>query len=151
MSRRGATIAFILALASVPALAQDEGSSAGSDADISGEWSFEAAPVYDGCTFHGTASISLGTLPGEYQCSIVARDICPTAWDHTAKETCIAKRSGDTLTITSILDTVDPPTDSYYPDNFSLTIVDGAHMSGALLTVPYNTNARFHREVGPVS
>jgi hypothetical protein len=139
-----------LALALAPAAPAQDDASAGASADITGEWVFETAPIMDGCDLGGRASIRPGPSAGDYQCSITAREVCPGRFDFTAKETCVAKRAGDTLNISSRLDSVTPSTDRYYPDNFSLTIIDSSNMKGALFSIS-NTSARFHRENGPIS
>jgi hypothetical protein len=85
-----------------------------------------------------------------YQCSVVARDVCPGVWDHRAEQTCVARRKGDQLVIDSVLDSVEPPTDTYLPDDFSLTIIDDANMVGELRSA-YDTRARLYRRDGPIS
>jgi hypothetical protein len=146
-----AALACALMLAPAVALAQED-ASAGASADIMGEWTFYC-PLQPGCALSGTASLRPGATPGVYSCSITAHDVCPPLWDHTAKETCTATRAADTLSIRSRVDSLEPAPPafgSYLPDNFSLTIVDGSNMSGALVSA-HTATARFRRENGPIS
>ncbi len=139
-------LAVLPLAATAPAAAQETGATA----VILGEWAFEAASMYEGCTLTGEVVIRQGAEPGFYECSIVARDYCPGVWDYTAEQSCVAARKGDQLSILSTLESVEPPTDTYWADNFMLTIVDDANMVGELRSV-YDSNARLYRRDGPIS
>src|SRR5262249_389126 len=144
---------MVLALASSVSWAED--GSAGKDADISGDWTLESAPVGAGCEMSGTVSLSPAGTPGLYRSAVstllVARAPCPPISAGAAKEACVARRAEATLAIGSCtVDSIEPPND-YSPDNFSLTIVDGSNMAGVLFDGRLSTIARLHRGEGPIS
>lgn len=143
---RVAALAASAALLAAPAgFAQENAGSA----DILGAWGFDASPTYPGCYLSGEAVITRGESDGAYACRIVANDICPDVWSYRAEETCTATRKGDQLTIESRLDSVEPETDRYLPDNFVRKIVNGSLMVGELRSA-MTTSARFVRQDGPI-
>ncbi|MCG8443223.1 MAG: hypothetical protein MI723_15585 [Caulobacterales bacterium] len=143
--RRAAGLAAALALLGAPAPAQ----SPGEEADITGLWAFEADPINAACRFWGEATITAGPEPGRYQCQLVANDVCPTLWSHRATQSCVALRDGDKLVIESRITQVEPDTNNYAPDDFELTIIDGALMTGTLHSA-MTSDAVFRRTDIPI-
>jgi hypothetical protein len=144
-----------LALVTATARAQDAGTAPkqddpGATANILGEWGFEASPYRPDCTFTGDITIRPGADPNVYDCTMHARDYCPDIWDYHAKQTCVARRDGANLRVESTIDNVEPSTGDYWPDNFSVTIMDSEHMNGQLDSAII-TEARFFRRAGPIS
>jgi hypothetical protein len=133
-------------LAAPVALAQDEGASA----DILGSWTFEASPTYDSCFLHGEATLRPGPSADVFLCELVANDVCPNIWSYRAEQTCTATRKGDRLTISSQIESVDPQTDRYLPDNFVLRIVNDSLMVGELRSA-VDAPAEFRRTAGPIT
>jgi hypothetical protein len=145
--------ALALAFMAAPVVAQDN---AGAAADILGEWGFESIftdPVL-GCdrSLTGDVFISQTPDPAVYECTMTARDYCPEVFDIRAEQTCVASRDGEKLVIESTIETVEPPEalGTYWPDNFLLTIIDGANMVGTLDSAIV-TSARFFRRLGPIA
>jgi hypothetical protein len=134
------------ALSASGAAAQETGEAA----NILGSWAFEAAPTYPTCSLFGEVTIEQGATPERYDCVMVANDVCPDVWAFRAEQVCSATRKGDQLTIVSRIERIDPPTDRYLPDNFTLTIIDGALMLGDLRSA-IDAPARFVRQNGPIS
>lgn len=135
--------------------AQSGGSSSlGATADISGTWSFRTTDYYNfGCRMDGQVVLQPTDEEGVYACFMVAEENCPGVGRglYIARQTCQGDRNGAELRITSEVVTVNPPTTSYYPDNFSVTIIDDAEMLGRLLSYELDTSVEFYRGPGPVS
>jgi hypothetical protein len=138
-----------LLLGAAGATAQDT-PRAGEIADILGYWVFEAAPTYPGCHLYGEVNIAPGPTPDSFQCSMIANDVCPDIWRYRAEQVCTATRKRDRLVITSTIESVEPSTGNYLPDNFLLTIVDGSRMVGELRSA-IDAPAEFRRGEAPIS
>lgn len=116
-----------------PALAD---SAEGTNADIVGNWAFQSN-TYDGCDFGGVASLTPAEEPNMYECELTARQACPVLnIEWVVRQSCIAERNGDRLTIRSRIEEflVGEPTESYWPDNFVLTVRSSGHMTGSLVS-----------------
>lgn len=145
-----ATLAMAFAV-STQALAQRNAAPA---PNIAGAWSFQTAP-YDGdgdgraCTMRGTMTIAPTRSAGDFTCVFTAVETCPWG-EWTAEQSCTAKRTGAKLEITSTITKVTPPTVSYAPDNWSLTIRTGDLMVGELRSADI-ANVQFRRGPAYVS
>lgn len=128
MSARAALLALALATAPSAAGAQ----SLGSDVDIVGDWSFKTDVYPYDCQMSGELSLQATEDPGVYEGELVAREDCKGTGPFHAEQLSVARRDGDRLVIESELVRVLPSPDYYLPDNFVLTIVDGALMVGEL-------------------
>ncbi len=134
MSLRIACLAVALTLAAVPAAAQID---AGATVNIEGTWSFTTDP-YDAdgqggyCQMVG--ELTLRSTPDEtiFDGKLVAYESCFGVQIYEAHQNAVVVRNGDQLSITSALHLVLPSPDSYAPDNFELSIVNGALMVGEL-------------------
>lgn len=119
---------------------------------ITGAWTFQTAP-YDGdsdgrsCTMKGSMTIVQGRNGGDLTCTFTAVETCPFG-EWTAEQTCTAKRTGETLEITSAVRRVTPSTVNYAPDNWRLTIRTGDLMIGELRSADI-ANVQFRR--GPAN
>ena len=114
------------------AAAQD----AGADRpDISGSWTF-VAKIEPACTFTGTARLTPTDEPDVYDCELTANQFCEPDFDYAVRQTCIARRTGNQLSIRSEIAEFlkGEPTPFYYPDNFTLSIKSGDRMFGALVS-----------------
>ena len=105
-----------------------------SDASIIGSWQF-SADTNDTCTFTGNMTLSSHEEKDTFGCELTARQACPGV-TYVVRQSCTAFRSGDQLSIVSKIEEFleGPVTSSYWPDNFSLSIVSGSFMSGALIS-----------------
>jgi hypothetical protein len=132
VSLRGASLAVALAIGLCSLGAAAQSGDQGAAADIEGGWSFETA-VYD-ITCHMTGELILkpsGTAD-VYLGDLVAYESCNGRQIYEARQSVIARRDGDRLEIASTLVRVLPSPENYAPDNFALTIVNGALMEGQL-------------------
>ncbi|MGD2134024.1 MAG: hypothetical protein PVI23_14615 [Maricaulaceae bacterium] len=128
--------------AAAPALAQSNAQSIGAEADISGYWEFETKRYDYGCKMTGEMTIAPAETEGEYVGELIAREKCDGITletgeifgpvEYYAEQTVVATRDGEALTIVSTLVRIDPPSTSYWPDDFVLEIIDGALMMGEL-------------------
>ncbi|MGF1463547.1 MAG: hypothetical protein ACFB2Z_10350 [Maricaulaceae bacterium] len=124
----------------------------GAEADITGAWAFQTE-LYElnaqgeGCRMTGEMTI----IPeGDgFQCRFTAREKCPLS-QHSAEQICTLTRQGDRLLIEAVILRVDPPTISYAPDNFSLTIENSGLMRGRLVSADI-APVTFYRDAGLVS
>lgn len=147
MSRALAFLAAAAVFAIAPAAVADD---VGASADITGAWSFVSDPTYAGCSLRGEVFIRPSDDPDTFTCEMVANDVCPDVWTYRAEQSCVATRDGDALVIQSRIETVEPATDRYLPDNFVLRIIDGSYMTGKLHSA-MTTRADFYRQDGPIS
>lgn len=154
--RAGLAMLVALSCPLAPALAQ----SSGEDADITGRWLFETKIYWADCRLTGELNLEPGDAEGVYVGELIAREKCEALRDETgaiidnfeyyAEQSVIAERDGDRLVITSTLVHVVPSPDNYWPDNFTLTIVDRSLMNGDLIS--FNTApAVFYRGDAPVA
>jgi hypothetical protein len=119
-----------LALWAPHAFAQDP--DADPIADISGGWSFETE-VYDlVCQMTGELQLAPTADPDVFMGRLIAYESCGGRQIYQAEQSSVARRDGERLTITSTLTRVLPSPEFYAPDNFELTIVNGALMVGEL-------------------
>lgn len=150
MSLRTVLTLAACALAAAPVVAQDEPPAGGAPADISGGWSFQVDPYFSqGCVMTGELSLTPRDQGG-YACSLLAEERCISGRILRARQSCEAVIDGSTLSLSSTVTEVEPPGATYFPDNFELTIVDGALMRGELQSSA-RSPAIFHRGRVPTS
>jgi hypothetical protein len=131
MSLRGASLVVALAIALCP-LEADAQNDDGAAANIAGGWSFETE-VYDfTCHMTGELILEPSGTPDVFLGDLVAYESCNGSQIYEARQSVIARRKGDHLEIVSTLVRVLPSPSAYAPDNFDLTIVNGALMEGEL-------------------
>lgn len=146
-------IALIALAALIPALlATGEDTQAGDlkNVDLSGQWVFKSW-THDGCDFGGTTHLSAKTKAGIYQCELVANQVCrDVTW--RVRQSCTARQSGGQLVINSRIEEFleGEATDSYWPDNFILTIRAPDLMNGSLLSHGVHAS-EFRRDEGGIS
>lgn len=150
MTLRSACLALVLVLAAAPAGAQDDGSEAAS-ADISGFWRFSTGPYHTLCTMTGEITLAPTADPDVFQGDMVAWEACAGRPRFEAKQTAVVIREGADLTITSTLESVEPPSELYWPDNFVLRIMNGSLMIGELHSADILAKAQFRRGDGPIA
>lgn len=123
--------AFALVIAAVsPALAQTD---TGPTEDIRGAWSFETDRYENGrCQMTGELLLTETSEPNVFSGELMAYEACDGVQIYEARQGATVVRDGERLTITSTLLKVLPRPDFYAPDNFELTIVNGALMVGEL-------------------
>jgi hypothetical protein len=115
-------------------------------ADISGAWAFVTQTYGPGCQLSG--SMVIRKSGANYVCSFNAQERCQGV-AIKARQTCVAKLSGDKLEITSTVKKVEPKV-GYAPDNFVLTVGNSAQMKGELHSF-HNAPVDFWRGDAPVS
>jgi len=86
------------ALAGLPAVSEGPGESQ-AQAEIAGHWVFESW-TGEACRFGGTAFLSKTEAPQTYDCELTARQSCQ-GFIWVVRQSCVAERAGDQLTITS--------------------------------------------------
>jgi hypothetical protein len=134
-----------LALA-LPAAAQKPAASSKS-ANIGGAWNFVTQSYANGCRMSGVMMIRQSNT-GKYSCTFQTEEKCPDITVR-AKEACEAVRDGGALKITSKVTSVEPQV-GYDPDNFELTIQNGARMTGMMRSFN-SAPVEFFRGDAPVS
>ncbi|MGD2134022.1 MAG: hypothetical protein PVI23_14605 [Maricaulaceae bacterium] len=121
--------------------------------DIAGVWTLQTKVFQGVCRMTGALTLDPTGAPNEYVGRLEAHQRCVLDdWreDTLAVQSVRAVRDGDHLSIVSTIESVTPGTGPYAPDNFELTIVDGALMSGELHgfnIIP----ARFERGEAPIA
>ncbi len=148
MRTRGLLVACALTLAAPPAAAQS--SDAGATADITGAWSFETDVYPLGCQMTGELTLHPTTDPDVFDGRLMAYESCEGGARYEAKQISTARRDGAQLVIESALVRVLPSPEFYQPDDFELTIVDGALMVGELRSADI-AGVRFFRRDGPIA
>jgi hypothetical protein len=136
---RLAAAALACVLAATPAFGQSGGEApeqapdAGGAADIVGLWAFQT-DLYENfrCQMTGELELAATADPNIYSGRLVAFESCDGQQLYEARQIVAAVRDGAVLTLESSLDEVLPSADFYAPDNFVLTIVNGALMVGEL-------------------
>ncbi len=148
---RSALVAALLAAAgpagTAPALA--EGPPALTPG-LAGHWTFRSW-TYDTCSFDGVAMFRPTSEPGLFDCELTARQSCPDVqW--TVRQSCKARQTGNRVTVTSKIEAFleGPATDSYWPDNFILTLQSPERMSGSLVSHGVHPS-EFTRSTGAIS
>jgi hypothetical protein len=122
-------VVLAVGLGVAAAEAQDD---AGAAADIVGNWSFETE-VYDvTCHMEGELVLKASGTADVYLGDLVAFESCRGQQIYEARQSVVARRDGERLEIVSTLVRVLPSPEHYAPDNFELTIVNGALMVGEL-------------------
>jgi len=115
------------ALAAAPATADD-----GARVDITGQWSFETEMFDIVCKMTGELSLQATDDPNVYEGRLIAYEACNGEQLYQAEQDVVANRKSDQLQIVATLTRVLPSPENYAPDNFQLTIVNGALMTGEL-------------------
>lgn len=129
---RSLTAILIASALAAPAAMADSAEGA----NISGNWTFQAH-TYDGCDFGGVTRLTPADRPNFYDCELTARQVCPALEiEWVVRQSCIAERNGDRLTIRSEIEEflVGEPSQSYWPDNFILTVRSDSRMTGSLIS-----------------
>lgn len=132
------------------ALGEDTRDSELANIDLSGQWVFQSW-THDGCDFGGTAHLSPSEKAGKYECELIANQVCPeTTW--RVRQSCTARQSGGQLVINSRIEEFleGEATESYWPDNFILTIRAPDMMNGTLLSHGAHAS-EFRRDKGGIS
>ncbi|MEM0987046.1 MAG: hypothetical protein AAGJ32_12440 [Pseudomonadota bacterium] len=117
---------------------------------LAGNWSFKSW-TYDDCSFGGVARFQPTEEPGVFTCELTARQECPSvSW--TVRQSCVARRTDDRVMVTSAIEEFieGPATDSYWPDNFVLTMHSSQRMTGSLVSHGVHPSA-FTRDAGATS
>lgn len=151
MMLRSACAVLSLAFAALAFAQEDSGV-----ADITGAWAFET-DAYDlnpaddtYCSMTGELTLRATGDPDVFEGDLLAYESCRGARIFEAHQDVVAVRSGDALVITSTLRRVLPSPDNYRPDDFELTIVSGALMTGELRSADI-APATFRRQAALVS
>lgn len=140
-------LVFAAALAAaLPATAQKPAAGAKS-ANITGAWNFQTQTYSNGCRMSGVMSVR-PSPGGKHACTFQTEEKCNDITVR-AKESCEAVRDGGKLTITSKVGAVDPKV-GYDPDDFELTIQNGARMTGMMRSFN-SAPVEFFRGDAPVS
>ena len=154
MMARVGTCVLACLLACLPAglsvHAQESGGNDLERTDLSGAWVFQSW-THDGCDFGGTAHLGRKSEDGSYPCELVANQVCAgMTW--RVRQSCTARQSGGQLLINSqIVEFLEgEATDSYWPDNFILTIRSHNRMNGSLLSHGVHAS-EFRRDEGGIS
>ncbi|MGE0740923.1 MAG: hypothetical protein AB7O98_06230 [Hyphomonadaceae bacterium] len=116
----------------IAALALASPAHAQAQANIVGEWVFEA-PLEpdDGCVITGRAVISPPNAQGEYAITTTGEETCPSAhW--RSVQSCVGRRTGAELLIDCTIVSAEPA--SYIDDDFTLRIASRDLMQGRLLS-----------------
>ncbi len=124
----------IAALSLAPIGAAAEELQGGATADITGSWSIATEVYGSGCKLTGEIELRATDDPDILEGRLVAHESCEDR-SYEAEQVAIARRDGERLVVESAVMKVTPrplPPVSYWPDNFVLTIVDGALMVGEL-------------------
>ncbi len=119
---------------------------------LAGTWSFKAWVDSD-CDFTGVASLGTPDASGSPgSCELTARQACTSGLAWTVRQSCTAKLSGNRLVVRSAIEEFleGSPTDSYWPDNFLLTVESSERMFGALHSYGAH-KAVWERDEGAVS
>jgi len=116
---------------------------------VAGAWQFETAVYKGSCRIRGEMAIRPTAKPNAYICSFVATETCDDL-KVRADQSCTAVKAGNALTVTATVVKLSPPGISYAPDNWSLTIVDAAHMKGELRSADI-APVTFYRGLGAIS
>ena len=148
-----ALLAVLLLTLALPAAAQDETPSpnTGASADISGYWRFSTGPYHVVCSMTGEITLHPTADPNVFEGDLVAWENCAGRPRFEAKQTAVVIRDGDGLTITSTLNSVEPPSDLYCPDDFVLRIMHSSLMIGELHSADILATAQFRRGEGPIA
>lgn len=150
MMLRAAIPAILALFAAGTAFADQASGDSLKDTDLTGQWVFKSW-TYDGCEFGGTTHLSRQADSNIYDCELVANQVCPSVtW--RVRQSCVARQSGGQLVINSTIEEFleGEPTDSYWPDNFILTIRSPNRMNGSLLSHGVHAS-EFRRDEGGIS
>ncbi|MEE9381260.1 MAG: hypothetical protein V3V03_07635 [Hyphomonadaceae bacterium] len=130
--KRAAIVLLAIGLSSASALAEDNVP----EANIAGQWQF-VARVGSDCTFTGQATLTPKADGRNFSCELTARETCP-AFDvhYLVRQSCTATRLGQQISVRSTIEEFleGEPSETYFPDNFSLFIQDSTRMNGALIS-----------------
>jgi hypothetical protein len=140
-------LVFAAALAAALPAAAQKPASGSKVASITGAWSFLTQSYANGCRMSGQMRLAPSSS-GKHACTFSTEEKCPDIVVH-AKETCEAVREGGKLTIKSKVGSVDPQV-GYDPDDFELTIQNGARMTGMMRSFN-SAPVEFFRGDAPVS
>jgi hypothetical protein len=145
-------LVFAMGLAvALPAAAQKPapaGAQSGAkSANITGGWSFITQTYSNGCRMSGQMTLRPSPA-GKHACTFTTQEKCNDITVH-AKESCEAVRDGGKLTIKSTVNAVDPKV-GYEPDDFELTIENGARMTGMMRSFN-SAPVEFFRGDAPIS
>ena len=122
------------------------------EANIAGQWTFRANIEAD-CDFGGTADLER-VSDGKYKGELTARQSCPMLpEDYLVRQDCDASKLGNQLSVRCrIVEFVNGfGSESYYPDNFTLTIESSDRMHGALVSAGGVRPAEWVRDEGGIS
>ena len=126
--------------------------SAMAEANIAGQWTFEAVIESD-CEFAGTAHLER-TGETTFKGEVTARQSCPELpEDYLVRQSCEASQFGNQLSVRCrIVEFINGfESEFYYPDNFTLTIESAARMHGALVSAGRTCPAEWVRDEGGIS
>ena len=142
-------LAFAAALAAaMPAAAQKPASTGSAAANITGAWTFQTQTYANGCRMSGQMLIEPAKNGVTHACTFSTEEKCPDIVVK-AKEACTATRSAGKLSIKSTVKSVEPQV-GYDPDDFDLTIRNGALMTGMMRSFN-SAPVEFFRGDAPVS
>ncbi len=142
--------ACLFGLIALPAQAQDA-RTAMRAVDISGDWGFSTTAPFHSGDCHITGDAEIRRAPGGgYICEIKAEQRCLSGRVIHSRQSCTASQDGDQLLILSTIESVEPASRAYYPDNFILTIQDASQMDGMLESI-VDAPVTFFRRHGGIS
>jgi hypothetical protein len=142
-----AMVVAVFAASAAPAIARPVASPNITGATIAGNWAFETEVYAGGCRMSGVMTIRPDAR-GKHVCTFETRESCPDIVA-SAKQSCIATRTGNQLVVKSTVLSVIPKV-GYDPDNFELTIKSSARMTG-MMRSNYSAPVEFFRGDAPTS
>jgi len=137
-----------LLLFAAPALAQPRTPRAHQPPNLSGVWGFETAPETTwGCVISGRAQLRATSRRGEYDVRMQAVQRCEREYRDEVRtaQTCTARLTAGTQLFVECRLNAPPEGYEYLPDNFVLTVRNGALMEGRLVS-GWVANASWRRD-----